>query len=117
VVRLARSGPREALVQLPETMRPAIGSTAQARTFGGASGSGTLRQLSDAADPATRTFERAMCWPARPPRPRWARPSRSAWAAQGRPALQVPLGAIRDVGKGPGVWVIGRTAPGGHGAR
>ena len=32
VVRLARSGPREAIVALPETLRPALGTMADART-------------------------------------------------------------------------------------
>jgi hypothetical protein len=33
-------------------------------------------------------------------------------------ATQVPLGAIRDVGKGAGVWVLrDGTAPSVHGAR
>jgi RND family efflux transporter MFP subunit len=57
VVRLARSGPREAIVALPETLRPALGTVAQARTYSGLLGTAQLRQLSDAADPATRTFE------------------------------------------------------------
>ena len=35
VVKLAHSGPREATVNLPETMRPAIGSPGQARVYGG----------------------------------------------------------------------------------
>lgn len=107
VVRLARSGPREALVQLPETLRPAIGSGAQARTYAGASGHATLRQLSDAANPASRTFEA-----------RYVLSGDAAHAPLGSTvtvtlslpgdagAIEVPLGAIRDLGKGPGVWVI-----------
>src|SRR5437667_300359 len=34
VVKLARSGPREAAVSLPETLRPALGSTASATLYG-----------------------------------------------------------------------------------
>src|SRR5437660_3230771 len=34
VVRLAQAGPREALVSFPETIRPAIGSTADASVYG-----------------------------------------------------------------------------------
>src|SRR5437870_13596811 len=34
VVRLAQAGPREALVALPETIRPAIGSVAEASVYG-----------------------------------------------------------------------------------
>ena len=59
VVKLAHAGPREAMVNLPETVRPAIGSPAQARVYGSGStpSPAHLRQLSDAADPATRTYE------------------------------------------------------------
>ena len=58
VVKLARSGPREAAVNLPETLRPALGSTAYATLYGNAASVPVrLRQLSDAADPQTRTFE------------------------------------------------------------
>src|SRR5207244_9498250 len=35
VVRIAEAGPREAVVALPETIRPAIGSVAEARGYGG----------------------------------------------------------------------------------
>src|SRR5689334_1920264 len=59
VVRLAHAGPREAVIQLPETLRPAVGSTGQATLFGkeGVTVPTQLRQLSDAADRFTRTFE------------------------------------------------------------
>src|SRR2546428_9095690 len=59
VVKLAHSGPREAAVNLPETVRPAIGSPALARVYGSTSvpSPAHLRQLSDAADPSTRTYE------------------------------------------------------------
>src|SRR3954466_5773257 len=55
VVRLARAGPREAVVALPETLRPALGTVVPARTYSGLVGNAVMRQLSDAADPATRT--------------------------------------------------------------
>ncbi|MFP3568155.1 efflux RND transporter periplasmic adaptor subunit [Paraburkholderia sp. SIMBA_030] len=111
VVRLAHAGPREAVVQLPETLRPAFGSVAQAALFGkeGVSVPATLRQLSDAADPLTRTFEA-----------RYVLQGELASAPLGTTAtiqipdghvsvqggLQVPLGSLFDAGKGPGVWVI-----------
>lgn len=111
VVRLAHAGPREAVVQLPETLRPAIGSAAQAALFGkeGANAPATLRQLSDAADPLTRTFEaRYVLQGELASAPLGTTvtiriPSGNA-AIQGD--LQVPLGALFDAGKGPGVWVI-----------
>ena len=59
VLRLAQDGRREAAIQLPETLRPALGSTGQATLFGspGAGVPATLRQLSQTADRQTRTFE------------------------------------------------------------
>ncbi len=58
VIRLARAGQREARVQLPETLRPAVGSEALAKRYGSESQpvTATLRLL-DAADATTRTFE------------------------------------------------------------
>lgn len=115
VVRLARSGPREAVVSLPETLRPAIGSTARATVFGrtGDAGSARLRQLADAADPATRTFEA-----------RYVLQGDAAAAPLGSTvtlqlpdarspdgAVMVPLAAIYDNGHGPGVWIVGGTKP------
>jgi RND family efflux transporter MFP subunit len=107
VVRVARSGPREALVQLPETLRPVIGSAAQARTYEGASGTATLRQLSDAANPASRTFEARYVLSGAPARAPLGSTVTVTLALPGDVrATQVPLGAIRDLGKGPGVWVV-----------
>jgi RND family efflux transporter MFP subunit len=108
VVRLAHAGPREAIVSLPETLRPPLGTASQARTYSGLAGQARLRQLSDAADPATRTFEARFVLAG----PAAAAPLGStvvvALDAPGRPAgISVPLGAIYDRGGGPGVWVIG----------
>src|SRR5438034_2759783 len=58
VVRVAHAGLREAVIDLPETLRPAIGSTARATLYGSEfAGSAQLRQLSAAANRQTRTFE------------------------------------------------------------
>lgn len=108
VVRVAHAGYREALIELPETLRPAIGSAGRATLYGsGLTGTATLRQLSDAANPQTRTFEA-----------RYVLEGRLADASlgstvtieipggQSAPTLQVPIGAIFDPGKGPGVWLV-----------
>ena len=118
VVRVAHAGHREAIVELPETLRPSIGSSARATLYGsGLRGSATLRQLSDAANRQTRTFEA-----------RYVLEDRLAEAplgstisiqipaiqiADGRAAgaLQVPIGAVFDPGTGPGVWVIEGETP------
>jgi multidrug efflux pump subunit AcrA (membrane-fusion protein) len=59
VVQLAQAGPREALVALPETVWPTIGSEAAASVYGseGRRFPARLRQISDAADAQTRTYE------------------------------------------------------------
>jgi RND family efflux transporter MFP subunit len=111
VVRLAHAGPREAIIQLPETLHPALGSTANATLYG-AQEQGVptrLRQVSGAADPLTRTFEA-----------RYVLEGSLAEAPLGStvtvrlpddgnpsvPGLQVPLSAVFDAGHGPGVWVV-----------
>ena len=109
VVRLAQSGPREAVVALPETIRPAIGSAAEARIYGsdGVRHTAYLRQLSDAADPQTRTYEA-----------RYVLGGEAAAAPLGstvtvrlagqvdQPEVEVPLGAVLDDGRKTGVWVV-----------
>ncbi len=107
VVRLARSGPREAMVALPETLRPALGPAAQARTYSGLIGSARLRQLSDAADPATRTFEARFILTGTPADAPLGSTVTVRLSEPGRPtAISVPLGAIYDRGRGPGIWVV-----------
>ncbi len=109
VIRLAHKGAREARVDLPETLRPAIGSSASARLYGDSEKpvEARLRQLSAAADPVTRTYEA-----------RYTLDDAAANAQLGATvslqisdpkevaAAQVPLSAITDHGQGPGVWVI-----------
>jgi len=116
VVRVAHAGPREAVIQLPETLRPAVGSAGQATLFGkeGVVIPAQLRQLSDAADPLTRTFEaRYVLDGERTDTPLGTTVTIRIPVGQTttRGDLQVPLGALVDTGKGPGVWVInGKTA-------
>ena len=114
VVRVAHAGRREAIVELPETLRPSIGSTGHATLYGSAlTGTAKLRQLSDAANRQTRTFEARYVLEGRSGQMRhWARPSPSRYqTAASTPTLQVPIGAIFDPGKGPGVWLIEGETP------
>jgi RND family efflux transporter MFP subunit len=113
VVRLARSGPREAVIALPETVRPAIGSAAMATLFGGGSATTAhLRQLSGAADPATRTYEaRYVLDGAAAGAPLGATVTVKLRQPGVATAAQVPLAAIHDNGKGPGVWLVRGKAP------
>src|SRR5437868_5653399 len=109
VVRLSQAGPREAVVALPETVRPAMGSMAEASMYGsdGRRYPAHLRQLSDSADAQTRTYEA-----------RFVLDGVAAAAPLGstvtiwltnqaiQPEVQVPLGAVFDDGRKTGVWVF-----------
>jgi RND family efflux transporter MFP subunit len=109
VMRLAQHGPREAIVQLPETLRPSLGSSARASLYGRADVvvPTRLRELSSAADPLTRTFQA-----------RYVLEGPLADAALGTTVnvvvpeggaasdLRVPIGALFDRGDGPGVWTV-----------
>lgn len=111
VVRVAHAGPREALIQLPETLRPAVGSTGQATLFGkdNVVVPTRLRQLSDAADPLTRTFEARYVLDgdlANAPLGATVTIRIADGRAGEHDGLQVPVGALVDAGKGPGVWVV-----------
>jgi RND family efflux transporter MFP subunit len=110
VVRVAHAGPREAVVQLPETLRPALGSTARATLFGtDGSVSAQLRQLSDVADPLTRTFEARYVLGddvAHAPLGTTVTIQLVGVRTSAPTARQIPIGALLDAGKGPGVWVI-----------
>lgn len=108
VVRLAHAGPREAVVDLPETVRPAIGSEAEASVFGetGPAGHARLRQLSDAADPATRTFEARYVLEGDAAQAPLGTTVVVRLTQQGAGGIEVPLAAIYDAGKGPGVWLV-----------
>lgn len=109
VVRLAHTGPREAIVYLPETVRPSLGSMAEATLYrtGEQRYAAQLRQLSDTADPQTRTYEA-----------RYVLEGDAAYAPLGatvtirlasqanQPEIQVPLGAVLDDGRKTGVWIL-----------
>jgi RND family efflux transporter MFP subunit len=108
VVQLAHAGPREAVVDLPENVRPAIGSEATALVFGTA-GPGvhaTLRQLSDSADPATRTFQARYVLGGDASQAPLGTTVSVRLTRPGTGAIEVPLAAIHDAGKGPGVWIV-----------
>jgi len=112
VVRLAHAGRREAVIQLPETLRPAIGSLAQATLFGkeGTVVPSKLRQLSNSADRLTRTFEARYVLEgelSNAPLGTTVVIQIPDGHASGKDGLHVPIGALFDAGKGAGVWVIG----------
>jgi RND family efflux transporter MFP subunit len=109
VVKLAHSGPREAVVNLPESVRPAIGSPAQVKLYRGISipSPAHLRQLSDAADPSTRTYEARYVLDGDASRAPLGSTVTVSVANDGTiEAVEVPLGALYDDGKSSGVWVV-----------
>jgi RND family efflux transporter MFP subunit len=112
VVRLAHAGPREAVVFLPEAVRPEIGSLAEASVYGNGQRhwAARLRQLSDAADPQTRTFEaRYVLDGEAAAAPLGATVTVRLASAAIEPDVQVPLGAVLDDGHKTGVWVLDST--------
>jgi RND family efflux transporter MFP subunit len=108
VIKLAHAGPREAAVFLPETIRPHIGSQAQATLYGSKeSVSARLRQLSDAADTSTRTFEaRYVLQGQGAAAPLGATVTVRLPQPSATDVFSLPNGAITDRGSGPGVWVV-----------
>jgi RND family efflux transporter MFP subunit len=107
VVRLAQDGPREASVSLPETVRPVIGSPAIATIDNTSAGSpARLRQLSDSADPRTRTFDARYVLSGEAAQAPLGRTVNIAVAATRDDSVVVPIGALHDPGSGTGVWVL-----------
>lgn len=109
VVRLAQAGPREAVVALPETIRPAIGSVAEASVYGsnGRRYTAHLRQLSDSADAQTRTYEaRYVLDGEAAAAPLGATVTIRLASEASQPEVEAPLGAVLDDGEKTGVWVL-----------
>src|SRR6266446_9760511 len=106
VVKLAHAGPREAAVYLPETVRPALRTVAKATLFGQTVETpARLRQLSDSADPDTRTFEARFVLQGRDANaPLGATVTIELPLPTASAMVGVPNAAIADRGKGPGVW-------------
>jgi len=105
VVQLAKAGPREAVVWLPETLRPKVGSEAQASVYGsdGLSGNAKLRQISDSADPQTRTYEaRYILEGDAASAPLGATVTIRTPDAERQSEVTVPVGAIMDDGNRTG---------------
>jgi RND family efflux transporter MFP subunit len=110
VIQLAHDGPREALINLPEGVRPDLGTTASARLYGRDQIYQTrLRELSDAADPASRTFAARYVLEgeaASAPLGSTVTIELLTKQTSGSQCVQLPVGAIHDRGSGPGVWIV-----------
>jgi RND family efflux transporter MFP subunit len=110
VIQLAHDGPREALINLPEGVRPDLGAIASARLYGqDQMYQASLRQLSDAADPASRTFEARYVLEgeaASAPLGSTVTITLLTKQTSGNQSVLVPVGAVYDRGSGPGVWIV-----------
>lgn len=113
VVQLAHAGPREAVVALPETVRPALGAPAKASVYGRTRTPSTarLRQISNAADAQTRTYEAryVLDGPAASA-PLGSTVTITIASGEDQPAVTVPIGALLDDGARTGVWVVDRAS-------
>ena len=73
-------------------------------------GQARLRQLSDAADPRTRTYEAKYVLSGQAAQAPLGSTMGVALSDQGvdrgAGGVEAPIGAIHDAGKGPGVWVV-----------
>jgi RND family efflux transporter MFP subunit len=110
VIQLAHDGPREALINLPERVRPDLGTVASARLYGQEQTyQAKLRELSDAADPASRTFAARYVLEgeaASAPLGSTVTIGLLTKQTSGNQCVQLPVGAIHDRGSGPGVWIV-----------
>jgi RND family efflux transporter MFP subunit len=110
VIRLALDGPREALINLPEGVRPGLGTPASARLYGqDHTYQAKLRELSGAADPASRTFEARYVLEeeaAATPLGSTVTVTLVTKPTPGDESVLVPVGAVYDRGSGPGVWIV-----------
>ena len=110
VIQLAHDGPREALINLPEGVRPDLGTNASAGLYGQDQRyPAKLRQLSAAADPASRTFEARYVLEgeaASGPLGSTVTITLVTKPSSGHQAVRVPVGAVHDRGSGSGLWVV-----------
>jgi RND family efflux transporter MFP subunit len=111
VVELAKDGAREAAIELPETLRPSLESTAQARLYGSLaqSSSAKLRELSEAANPITRTYAARYVLDGTlkdAPLGATIKITLQSNPDAQKPTLAVPLTALRNGGEKYSVWVV-----------
>src|SRR5947207_7209971 len=97
-------------MKLREGVRPDLGAIASARLYGqDQMYQARLRQLSDAADPASRTFEARYVLEgeaASAPLGSTVTITLLTKQTSGNQSVLVPVGAVYDRGSGPGVWIV-----------
>lgn len=108
VLRLALDGPREVIVSLPEQWDIPLGTRATIElTDSQQSLPARLRELAQSSDPATRSYQARFSFDDETISARLGSSAIVHLTPPEADALnQVPLTALYDPGKGPGVWVI-----------
>jgi RND family efflux transporter MFP subunit len=101
----------QTVIQLAhDGVRPDLGTPASALLYGADQRyRATLRQLSGAADPASRTFEARYVLEgeaASTPLGSTVTITLRTRQTSGDPSVRVPVGAVHDRGSGPGVWIV-----------
>lgn len=113
VLQLAHAGPREAVIPLPEAIRPAIGSAAEASVYGsdGQRGTARLRQIANSADAQTRTYEARYVLEGEAASAPLGSTVTIRLAVNGKQSdVEVPIGAVLDDGSRTGVWILDQDA-------
>lgn len=116
VLRIARPEEKEVAIAVPESrlaeLRAAKNIAVSLWADPNTALRGELRELSPAADPATRTYAARIRIVNPPPELRLGMTARVALDNPREETLLVPLGAVVDQGHGPLVWVVaeGKTA-------
>ena len=112
-LRIARDGEREVAIALPETAVTGLkpGMTAEISLWsGGRTYRGRLRELSPAADPATRTYAARVSVLDADAGLALGMTASVRFTTQATPALVVPLAALFQQGQGFAVWAVGSDA-------
>jgi RND family efflux transporter MFP subunit len=113
VLRVARTAEREALAAIPETLveRTRTGTaTLSLWSSPEKSTRAVLRELSPAADAATRTYAARFSLPDAGAEMAWGMTATVTVADAGTStAARLPLSALFNEGKGPALWVVDKT--------
>ncbi|MDP2785296.1 MAG: efflux RND transporter periplasmic adaptor subunit [Sulfurimicrobium sp.] len=113
VLRIARDGEREVAIALPESAVTGLklGMTAEISLWsGGRSYQGRLRELSPAADPATRTYAARVSVLDADAGLALGMTASVRFTTESTPAPVVPLAALFQQGQGFAVWAVGSDA-------
>lgn len=114
VIKLARHGDREIAISLPETALAYVKTGSPAQVFLWANQqkplAGVVREISPAADPATRTFAARVALAEVDANMPVGMSATVELAGPADQAIIVPLAAIFQQGDQPAVWVIGPDA-------